>query len=85
MKTDRLVAIQLAASTDEKRNQANVFFTEAQLAERQQKSVKTLRNDRLTGRGIPFIKIGRLVRYRLSDVLAFEEANLRRSTSDRGG
>jgi hypothetical protein len=44
--------------------------------------VKTLRNARVSGGYVPFVKIGRSVRYRLSDVLAFEQAALKRSTSD---
>jgi hypothetical protein len=67
------------APTDE------VFLTEAQLAARHQRSVKTLRNARVSGGHVPFVKIGRSVRYRLSDVLAFEDAAFRRSTSDNAG
>jgi hypothetical protein len=64
----------------------HVFLTEYQLAARHQCSVKTLRNQRVAGVGIKHVKLGRLVRYRLSDIEAWEEANLRRSTSDtRGG
>jgi predicted DNA-binding transcriptional regulator AlpA len=45
--------------------------------------VKTLRNWRVQGLGPRFVRTGRkLVRYRLSDVLAWQEANLRRSTSE---
>jgi hypothetical protein len=45
--------------------------------------VKTLRNWRVQGVGPRFVRTGRkLVRYRLADVLAWQEANLRRSTSD---
>lgn len=35
----------------------------------------TLRNQRSMGRGIPFFKIGKSVRYRIEDVLAYLEAN----------
>jgi hypothetical protein len=43
----------------------------------------TLQKDRVAGIGIPFIRIGRLVRYRQSDVRAFLDAlPARRSTSD---
>jgi predicted DNA-binding transcriptional regulator AlpA len=35
----------------------------------------TLRNDRHKGRGIPYVKIGRSVRYRLDDVIAYMEAH----------
>ena len=62
-----------------------VFLTERQLAARHQRSVKTLRNAHVYGGYVKFIKIGRSVRYRLSDVLAYEQANLQRSTSDEKG
>ena len=61
------------------------LLTEPQLAERHQRSVKTLRNERLKGGGVPFLKIGRHVRYRMVDVLAFEASHRRLSTSDDGG
>jgi hypothetical protein len=63
----------------------STFLTETQLANRHQRSVKTLRNDRLRGDYVPFRKFGRHVRYRLSDVLTYEQAQLRKSTSDVGG
>jgi hypothetical protein len=59
-----------------------VFLTEKQLASRHQLSVKTLRNARVTGSYIRFVRLGRTVRYRLSDIVAYEEANSVRSTSD---
>ena len=55
------------------------------MAERQGRAVKTLQNQRVTGDGIPFVKLGRSVRYRLSDVEAWEAARVRTSTSDTGG
>jgi predicted DNA-binding transcriptional regulator AlpA len=43
----------------------------------------TLQKDRVTGRGIPFVRLGKLVRYRQSDVTAFLDAlPTRRSTSE---
>lgn len=60
------------------------FLDENQLAARHQRSVKTLRNDRLRGGYIPYVKLNRMVRYRLSDIEAWEQANLRQSTSDAG-
>ena len=43
----------------------------------------TLQKDRVTGDGIPFVRIGRLVRYRQSDVAAFlASLPVRRSTSE---
>ena len=59
-----------------------IFLTEKQVATRQQRSVKTLRNQRVAGTGIPFRSFGRSVRYAIDDVLAYEAAGLRRSTSD---
>jgi hypothetical protein len=60
-----------------------IFLTEKQLASRHQLSVKTLRNARVTGSYIRFVRLGRTVRYRLSDIVAYEEANLVHSTSNR--
>ncbi len=63
----------------------DVLLSEKAVSERQGRAVKTLRNQRVTGEGIPFLKLGRIVRYRLSDVIAWEQARLRNSTSDVGG
>jgi predicted DNA-binding transcriptional regulator AlpA len=60
------------------------LLTEAEVARRQGRSVKTLQNQRVNGGGIPFLKLGRSVRYRLSDVIAWERSNFRISTSDLG-
>ncbi len=38
------------------------------------RGLQTLRNDRSKGQGIPYAKIGRLVRYSLEDVVAFMES-----------
>ena len=37
------------------------------------KELQTLANERFLGVGIPYYKVGRSVRYKLSDVLAFME------------
>jgi hypothetical protein len=63
----------------------NTILTESELARRHQRSVKTIRNLRVRGGYVPFLKIGRHVRYRLADVLAYEEQCLRQSTSDTRG
>jgi hypothetical protein len=42
--------------------------------------VKTLQYLRVAGGGPPFVKIGRLVRYRHEDLLAFIEANRKFNT-----
>lgn len=61
------------------------LLTELDLARRQNRSVKTIRNQRVAGTGVRFLKLGRLVRYRLADAIAWENASLRVSTSDEGG
>ena len=56
------------------------LLTEVEVAERHRRSVKTLQNERVKGGGIPFVKIGRLVRYRFEDILEYE-ANCRFSST----
>lgn len=55
---------------------AQVHMTEAELAERLQLSPATLTTWRSRGRGPRYMKPGGAVRYRLEDVLTWEEANL---------
>ena len=52
-----------------------IFLTDEQLAERWQCHRKTLIRWRSTGIGPKFVKINNQVRYKLSDVEAFEESN----------
>ena len=61
------------------------LLSTAELSERWGCSRKKLAHDRMTGRGVAFVAIGRLCRYKLSQVLAYEHAHSRRSTSDTGG
>lgn len=63
--------------------QDDVFLTESELAARHKKSVKTLRNARVNGDYVPFVRCGRNVRYRLSDILAYERSRTMTSTSDK--
>ena len=51
------------------------YVGEKHVAEITQRKVQTLRNDRFRGWGIPYIKIGRQVRYKLADVIQFMEAH----------
>lgn len=37
------------------------------------RAIQTLRNDRFRGQGIPYVKIGKAIRYQLSDVIDFME------------
>ncbi len=50
------------------------YLTEIDVADITKLSLSTLRNDRFHGKGIPYIKIGRSVRYSLQDVTNFMEA-----------
>jgi predicted DNA-binding transcriptional regulator AlpA len=58
------------------------LLTEAQVSELTGRCVPTLQKDRLRGSGPPFVKLGRLVRYRPEDVRAWLAVRVRRSTSD---
>ena len=58
------------------------LLTEHEVADLLAPSIKTLRNWRLSGYGPPHLKVGRLVRYRLSDVRAWLADCQRTSTSD---
>lgn len=49
----------------------NALFSQMTIAAVRQCSLATIERDRWAGTGVPFIKIGRLVRYRKSDVRAW--------------
>ncbi|MCK5778779.1 MAG: helix-turn-helix domain-containing protein [Rhodospirillales bacterium] len=57
------------------------LLTEKQLAKKWNVSIKTIQAWRFKGIGIRYVKIGRSVRFRLRDVLEYEEAHLVDSTS----
>jgi hypothetical protein len=71
-----------ATNTDYAQRSVLPRLNEKQLADRWGISVRTLQAVRVKGGGVPFIRIGRAVRYRLEDVLAYEQAQLRISTSE---
>jgi len=50
------------------------YLTEREVSVLTGRALSTLRNDRQTGNGFPFIKWGRFIRYPLKDVIAFMEA-----------
>ncbi len=60
------------------------LLNEFETANRLGLSVKTLRRWRWAGQGIPFIKLGRSVRYDPAEIEAFIAAGRRVSTSDLG-
>jgi len=57
------------------------YLTELEVAQMTKIALSTLRNHRFRGVGIPYHKIGRSVRYRLSDVLEYMNS-MRISTAD---
>jgi excisionase family DNA binding protein len=62
------------------------LLTESEAASLLTLSVKTLRNWRVSGKGPRFVRLsGRAIRYRRSDLEAFIDAGVRKSTSDHGG
>ena len=61
---------------------ALVLIAPNQLADIFGCSERKLERERSAGTGVPFVRIGRLVRYRLIHVFEYLEAQLRTSTSD---
>lgn len=57
------------------------YIDEKQVSELIGRALQTLRNDRHCCRGLPYIKIGRSVRYNFQEVINFMEAR-RIETSD---
>lgn len=49
------------------------YLTEKEVSSITKRALQTLRNDRFAGRGIPYVKFDRSVRYSLDDVIAFME------------
>lgn len=50
------------------------YINENEVSEVTGLAKSTLRNERCLGRGIPYVKVGRSVRYSLRDVLDFMES-----------
>lgn len=62
-----------------------VLLTTAEAAKRLGVSKAFLERDRWAGARIPFIKVGsRAVRYRIADIDAYLDSQVRMSTSDQG-
>lgn len=51
------------------------FITEKEVAEITGRALSTLRNDRHLGKGFPYTRIGKSIRYSLSDVIKFMESH----------
>jgi predicted DNA-binding transcriptional regulator AlpA len=50
------------------------YLDEVEVAELTGRKVQTLRNDRFKRQGLPYVKLGRSVRYSYQDVVKFMEA-----------
>ena len=50
------------------------YLTEKEVSQMTGRSLSTLRSDRFNSRGLPYVKIGRSVRYALEDVVQYMEA-----------
>jgi hypothetical protein len=50
------------------------YLTENEVSRITRRALQTLRNDRHRRRGIPYVKVGRSVRYKLDDVYEFMES-----------
>ncbi len=61
------------------------YLTEKEVAQITRMALSTLRNDRSCGRGLPYIKVGRSVRYDLADVIEFMESHKVRTLSGGQG
>jgi hypothetical protein len=58
------------------------LLTETEAAQLRRQSIRTLQVERQHGTGCSFVKLGRSVRYRRSDVLQFIAANVKTSTTE---
>ena len=58
-----------------KANATARYLNEVQVSDMTGRALSTLRNERARNEGIPYIKIGRSVRYDLIDVIGFMDAH----------
>jgi len=62
------------------------YITEKELSDMTGRALQTLRNDRFNGRGFPYIKIGRSVRYDLDRILTIlDRSTVKTSSFENGG
>ena len=59
------------------------YLNEVQVAEITGRALSTLRNERFCRRGIPYVKIGRSVRYSLEDVIRYMDSHKIETTFDQ--
>ncbi len=58
------------------------YLTEKEVAQLTRRALQTLRNERAAGKGIPYIKVGRSVRYSLADVIRHMEERKVKTTEN---
>ncbi len=63
----------IAKSDDAPLNTKLAYWAEGQVANRLGVSVQWLRQERARGTSIPFHRFGRSIKYKIADVLAYEE------------
>lgn len=61
----------------------DALFSQAVIAAVRDCSEATLERDRWAGGGIPFVKIGRMVKYRKSDMLAWLEDKMSQTSTSQ--
>jgi predicted DNA-binding transcriptional regulator AlpA len=76
LRTARPTSAQRTDEVDSDHGAGADLLTDAQLAERWQLSRGTLANQRSQGRGPTYLKIAGRVRYRRSDIEAYEQASM---------
>ena len=64
------------------RTEYDLLLTEVQAAEFLNLSVRTLQSWRVSGSRIPFVRCGRAIRYRFSDLIVWIKANTVNSTTE---
>ncbi|MFZ2448617.1 MAG: helix-turn-helix domain-containing protein [Syntrophobacteraceae bacterium] len=55
-------------------SQSVEYVSDVEVARITGRGVQTLRNERAKGIGIPYVKVGRSVRYKVEDILSFMES-----------
>jgi predicted DNA-binding transcriptional regulator AlpA len=69
-------------NTSQNQSDQSTYITEREASKITCMSIAWFQRDRWQGGGIPFVKLGRAVRYKLSDVVTYMESRKRWSTSD---
>lgn len=64
-----------AGQLDKVGKKGKVLYSEREVAQMGFKSAKALRNDRYSGVGIPWIRVGRSIRYHKRDLIRFMNDN----------